>query len=439
MIDAGCDMDDFLKRFIDDTLGRIEGLRRDRKTEDVSAFAQSLEPTALFLGATGLTAAAQELRAALGRATGPGEEDPAAAEAVREKLDQVAAELQALGGRQRGQTSGSAEGAEPSPPQPAADAEAPSSVDGSDARNIRLAVNDIRIGERLRCLNEAKVAMLESSMRDIGLQTPITVAADEAGGWLLVAGLHRLEATRRLERTDIACFVIDRTAPAARLWEIDENLVRSELTQLERDQHLLRRKQIFDEWVVSETGRNPPSLGGRSNKGFATDTQDKTGIAKRRVNESIRRATRIADEVQHAVRQMPAADIRVELDALASLDRAQQKLAVSKVERGEAVNFRAASRQIRGGREGDESQRHFKELRSAWRTAGAEARTRFLRWLRETAKAEVRDLPRWSKNHPPDRPREDCKSIETDAPAGRRRLRITYVGNGHDGTTPNVS
>jgi ParB family chromosome partitioning protein len=415
-------MVEFLQRFIDDTLGRIEEFRRDGKTEDASDFAQSLERTALFLGATALAAAAQDLRGALAQPTGQGDSDHAAAEALRDKLDRVAQELQALGGRRNGPPSAPAED-----PSSRSATDAPT-VGGGDARNIRLAVDDIRVGARLRGLDEAKVAMLESSMRDIGLQTPITVAADEAGGWCLVAGMHRLEATRRLGRTDIACLVIDRSEPAARLWEIDENLVRSELTQLERDQHLLRRKQIFDEWVVGETGRSPPGLGGRGNKGFATDTEDKTGIAKRRVNESVRRATRIADEVQDAVRQMPAADIRVELDALASLDREQQKLALAKVERGDAVNFRAAGRQIRGVRENDETERRFKELQSAWQSAGAEARARFLRWLRGTAKTEVLDLPRWSEDHPPDRSREGRERIATPAPEGHRRLRITHVG-----------
>jgi len=409
-------MNEFLQRFIDDTRGRIEGFPRDGNTEDASAFAQSLERTAQFLGATALAGAAHDLRGALAQTTEKGGGDHVATAALREKLDEVARELQALGGHKNGPPS---EPPEDTSSRPATDA---TSVDGFDARNIRLAVDDIRVGERLRGLNEAKIAMLESSMRDIGLQTPITVAADEAGGWHLVAGMHRLEATRRLGRTDIACLVIDGSEPAARLWEIDENLVRSELTQLERDQHLLRRKQIFDEWVVGETGRNPPGLGGRGNKGFATDTEDKTGIAKRRVNESVRRATRITDEVQDAVRRMPAADIRVELDALANLDRDQQKLALAKVERGEAVNFRAAGRQIRGVRENDETERHFEALRSAWQSADTEARTRFLRWMLGTAEAEVLAIVRQCQDHLP-------KS---------RRLRITHVGTGRDGATRNV-
>jgi uncharacterized ParB-like nuclease family protein len=406
-------MNEFLQKFIDDTLGRIEEFRRDGNTEDASAFAQSLERTALFLGATGLAAAAQDLRDALAQTTGQGGGGHAAAEASGEQLDRVARELQALDGQRNGPPS------EPAESISSRSATGVLPVDGGDARNIRLAVDEIRVGKRLRGLDEARVAMLESSIQDIGLQTPITVAPDEVRGWCLVAGMHRLEATRRLGRPDIACRVIGRSEPAARLWEIDENLVRSELTQLERDQHLLRRKQIFDEWVISQTGRTPPDLGGRGNKGFATDTEDKTGIAKRRVNESVRRATQIDEEVQDAVRRMPAADVRVELDALASLDREQQKTALAKVERGEAVNFRAAGRQIRGVREKDETERRFKELQSAWKGAGVEARTRFLVWLRGTAEAEMRAILRPCQDPPPE----------------NQRLRINYVGAGNYGAT----
>jgi ParB family chromosome partitioning protein len=444
-------MDDFLQRFIGDTLERIEQFGRcgeasglgnpvPENSEEISTFAQSLERTALFLGATGLAGAARALCGALARIDVQADgERGAAREDLRVKLDQVAVELQALSGLQWGQYSGSEEEPEAaSPPPQASDAISAPPV-GGDVRPVRLAISDIRIGERLRRLNDAKVAMLESSMGEIGLQTPITVAADEAGGWRLVAGLHRLEATRRLGQSDIACFVIDRSAPAARLWEIDENLVRSELTQLERDQHLLRRKQIFDEWVVGETGRIAPGLGGRGNKGFATDTEEKTGIAKRRVNESVRRATLISDEVQHVVSRMPAADVRVELDVLASLDHEQQKQALEKVERGEAVNFRAARGQLRGDRESDDTQRHLKELRSAWRNAGAEAKARFLRWLQQTAKAEVVNLLRWSESHPPDRSREDRNGAAMDTPTGRPRLNITFIGAGGDGATRNAS
>jgi uncharacterized protein YoaH (UPF0181 family) len=180
-------------------------------------------------------------------------------------------------------------------------------------------------------------------------------------------------------------------------------------------------------------------LGGRGNKGFATDTEEKTGIAKRRVNESVRRATLIADEVQHIVSRMPAADVRVELDALASLDHEQQKQALEKVERGEAVNFRAARGQIRGDQENDDTQRLFKELRSAWRNAGGEAKAQFLRWLQQTAKAEVVDLLRWSESHLPDRSRKDRQSAAMDTPRGRPRLNITFVGAGDDGATRNAS
>ncbi|MGF1639902.1 MAG: ParB N-terminal domain-containing protein [Rhodospirillales bacterium] len=397
-------MDAFLNRLVDDTRDRSGRLRRrvqagapgDPSPDDhgeIAAFAHSLEATAAFLGLIELAAAARTLGDALARVSGRRDRDHVAvAGDVVAGFDRVEAALQTLGDRQPSQRE-AAPARIDSPPAPS----------GPD-RTISLAVAAIGVGARLRRLDEAKVAMLVASIRDIGLQTPISVAADEVDGWRLVAGLHRLEAARRLGHADIPCHVIDGTQPAAQLWEIDENLMRSELTQLERDQHLLRRKQIFDAWRADETGHIAPALGGRSNKGFATDTEERTGIPKRRVNEAVHRASRIAGDVRDAVRTMPAADVRVELDALASLDESEQKLALDRVQRGEAENFRSARAQIRGdaGREHDE--RAFKGLQAAWRNAGIRVRLRFVRWLASTTEPTPLDRRHRVRDRAPARP-----------------------------------
>jgi ParB/RepB/Spo0J family partition protein len=99
-------------------------------------------------------------------------------------------------------------------------------------------VDDITIPEhRLRAVQEDAVATLAESMSLIGQRVPITVretpgpGGDGANeGFVVVAGIHRLLAARRLgwERIDATCLEGDETE--ARLWEIAENLHRAELT-----------------------------------------------------------------------------------------------------------------------------------------------------------------------------------------------------------------
>ena len=60
-----------------------------------------------------------------------------------------------------------------------------------------------------------------------------------------MAGLHRLEACRTLGHAEIAARVLDLDALGVELVEIDENLVRRELTVLEQAEHLARRDELL--------------------------------------------------------------------------------------------------------------------------------------------------------------------------------------------------
>jgi ParB-like chromosome segregation protein Spo0J len=116
-------------------------------------------------------------------------------------------------------------------------------------------IDAIHVPDRLRPLREDRIAMLVDSIAELGLQTPITVCIHERVNipgegevWevpVLVAGRHRLEATRRLGLSDIACMVVQADADHCRLWEIDENLARAELTATEEAEHLAERKKVW--------------------------------------------------------------------------------------------------------------------------------------------------------------------------------------------------
>jgi ParB family transcriptional regulator, chromosome partitioning protein len=82
---------------------------------------------------------------------------------------------------------------------------------------------------------------LQRSIAAIGLLNPIVVTADKT----LVAGLHRLRACAALGWKEIPATVVPLSAIDAELAEIDENLCRTELTVLERGEHLARRKALY--------------------------------------------------------------------------------------------------------------------------------------------------------------------------------------------------
>ena len=117
-----------------------------------------------------------------------------------------------------------------------------------EVREIEIA--DIKIGKKRRSLNAEKLNDLMQSIPVLGFRQPITVwTVERRRDWknakreyLLVSGLHRLEATKQLGETKIPCFVMKGDERVARMWEISENLHRAELTPLEYDEQVA-------EWV----------------------------------------------------------------------------------------------------------------------------------------------------------------------------------------------
>ena len=135
------------------------------------------------------------------------------------------------------------------------------------------------------------------------------------------------------------------------LWEIDENLCRAELSELERGEHLARRKTLYEAMhpqTKRGANREPSGQFGQTvAPRFSEDTAEKTGTADTTIRRAIRRVVKIDEKVRDRIRDNPEiADSGVELDALASLDTQQQREAVSLVENGKAAGIREAKRLI---------------------------------------------------------------------------------------------
>jgi hypothetical protein len=149
-------------------------------------------------------------------------------------------------------------------------------------------------GDRMRKLDTSKVAELAKSMEEVGLIQPVVVRPQPGLGYYLLAGQHRLHAAKRLKWQSIKCHVRDDIdADTAKLIEIDENLLRAELTTEEKREHLLKRKEIWERRQAEiQVGHDdPPEIGYKKpppqKKNFAADTAEKTGMSKRKINRLI--------------------------------------------------------------------------------------------------------------------------------------------------------
>jgi len=205
----------------------------------------------------------------------------------------------------------------------------------------------VKVGEGRRAVDEAAVAEMVASIREVGLLNPITLNMDGT----LIAGRHRLEAARRLGWASIPSVVRTLDDLHAELAEIDENLVNAPLTTLERGGQLKRRKAIYEDLHPEARHIREKGGPGRGNKtsadsalvlpdaespqnsemisSFTADTAAKTGRSERVIQEEVQIAERIAPEVKAMIHGTPLADQKTELLELARQTPEAQKQVVA--------------------------------------------------------------------------------------------------------------
>lgn len=112
----------------------------------------------------------------------------------------------------------------------------------------------------------------------------------------LALGLHRLEACRQIGWEAIEASVVTLGELDAELAQIDENLIRNELTALERGEHLARRKAIY-EALHPQTKQGVAGAVKRwgddatETVSFASDAATKTGLTERSIRGDVQLAT----------------------------------------------------------------------------------------------------------------------------------------------------
>lgn len=165
-----------------------------------------------------------------------------------------------------------------------------------------IALADIEVGERRRPMDAAHVKHLAASIKELGLQTPITVMArKDEDGWrsILVAGAHRLEALRLIGEEGTHCFVLSDDQDTADLWEIDENFARADLSDAQRADHHVRREEILKRKGL--VNAKPGPAAGVSEKSsltsYAKQTSEVLGVNKRTVEKDLARGKKISAEI----------------------------------------------------------------------------------------------------------------------------------------------
>ena len=201
-----------------------------------------------------------------------------------------------------------------------------------------LNINEIKIGSNRRKSAPENVKALSESISEVGMMNPITVDANHN----LVAGLHRLEAAKLLGWTEIDCNVCELDELHAELAEIDENVVRTGLSDLELSELLARRKRIYEtlhpetrhggdrksETIKSSICRDDPV------KSFAEDTAEKMGVSPRTVERHVQIAENLTPEAKDVLRNADRKITKQKIMILSRMKPEEQKEEAEKLVNG---------------------------------------------------------------------------------------------------------
>jgi ParB family transcriptional regulator, chromosome partitioning protein len=254
---------------------------------------------------------------------------------------------------------------------------------------LEIPVERIVVANRLRAVDADYVQLLAASMAETGQHTPIQVGpADAQGRHRLIAGAHRHSAALLAGLPSLQAIVFTGGELEAELLEVDENLLRRELSELDRAVFLAKRKAIYEALFpearhggdrTKQTEENFRLVPGRES--FAAETAKKLGVSDRQVRTYLMRA-RIEPELRARLANSRWADHGATLDALAKAAPATRAKLVAALtrEKEPARNIAAALAEVEPrlnpARSADDE--HLARLMTAWRKAPKRARDMFL-------------------------------------------------------------
>lgn len=173
-------------------------------------------------------------------------------------------------------------------------------------------IADIEVRDRLRDVEASKVDALKQSFAELGMRTPITVRLTDGSAkpYSLSAGAHRLEAARQLGWIDIPTYIRDESKLDAELWEIDENLARSELSPADRAVFTFRRKELYLlKYPETAHGGDRKSSGQvghlidrQERKSFVAATAELSGKSERAIRRDADRGEKICEAALRLLR-----------------------------------------------------------------------------------------------------------------------------------------
>lgn len=206
---------------------------------------------------------------------------------------------------------------------------------------MKVLLCDIRTDRWRRAVNLAQVSILADSIKQVGLLNPVTITE----GNELIAGMHRVEACRKLGYSHIEATIASLDDVHAEIASIDENIIRNEPDYIARGEMLARRKRLY-EALHPETRRGvagamaahglksaTPESGVATS--FVEDVSSSTGISKSSIKEEIQIAENVLPELKEAIQAEEAP--KREALKIARMEPLEQALVLDAVQDGDTI------------------------------------------------------------------------------------------------------
>ena len=257
-------------------------------------------------------------------------------------------------------------------------------------RILPIDLSAIRVEKRLRSIDPGAVTRIAYSMGEIGQQSPISVRPDpdDPALFILVAGAHRLEAARRLSWTQIEATVTDSDDQQHRLLEIDENLMRADLSPLDRSRFLAERKRIYlllhpdrrrggdrssREYI--EAARANPA----THPSWADETAKRVSLSTRTIQRAVTIGEGIPEPLADALSHTPIANREADLYRLSRMPEKDQARALDTLRNSERSPTTLT--QLLGPPAPSEAQDPLDRIKRNWQALDHDRQQRFLSWL----------------------------------------------------------
>ena len=178
---------------------------------------------------------------------------------------------------------------------------------------MKVNIDDIKVSERLRKLDDEKVDELAKSISVIGLLHPIVIDSENN----LLSGHHRLEAHRKLGRESIECKLVSMSELENELVQIDENLILNQLSVLEISEHLIRREEILTKLGKRSTVKNNQYAGVNSDTSTTKELASELGLLERKY-QRIKQVHKIDPDAREILKET---DVSNNLNGLLLIER----------------------------------------------------------------------------------------------------------------------